>query len=103
MAYELHWFPEAREEFDKLDGQQRLILSKGLNRIRQYGLDAGQPLVGSLIGWRKLKFKRLGLRIVFGQVDGQIQVVDIAAVGYRNREEVYNNAVQRIRQQNQKE
>ncbi|ERL64460.1 type II toxin-antitoxin system RelE family toxin [Schleiferilactobacillus shenzhenensis] len=96
--YSISWFEEAKKEYDNLDGQQRQIIDKGLDRIKNLGIEAGQPLAKDLAGFRKLKYKKLGLRIVFGQVGKTVRIIDILAIGRRDAFAVYRDAVSRLRQ-----
>lgn len=97
-AYAITYLEEARNDYQKLDGSQKVFVDKGLNRIRKFGMQAGQPLAGSLINCRKLKNKRMGLRIVFGQADQEIQIIQIQAIGRRADKAVYRDAAQRLSQ-----
>ncbi|WP_125765290.1 type II toxin-antitoxin system RelE family toxin [Levilactobacillus mulengensis] len=97
-AYAIAYLEEARNDYQKLDGSQKVFVDKGLNRIRKLGMQAGQPLAGSLINCRKLKNKRMGLRIVFRQVDQEIQIIQILAIGKRADKAVYRDAAQRLSQ-----
>lgn len=96
--YQLNFWKEAKVEYAKLDGSQLIFVKKGLKRIKVFGLNCGNPLHGNLEGYRKLKNRKLGLRIIFGQ-DPQtknIQIIDIIAIRKRRRSEVYNNAFSRV-------
>ncbi len=46
-AYAITYLEEARNDYQKLDGSQKVFVDKGLNRIRKFGMQAGQPLAGS--------------------------------------------------------
>lgn len=96
--FKLNFWPETRKEYQKLDGSQLVFVKKGLKRIQKYGLQCGAPLHGALEGYRKLKNRKMGLRIVFGQ-DPQthnIEIIDIVAIGKRADSEVYDLAYNRI-------
>lgn len=94
--YQLQFFEQAKEEYDKLDGAQLIFVDKGLQRIRFLGMQAGAPLHGQLEGCNKLKNKKMGLRIVFTQKDQKIQIIQIVAIGKRRRNEVYENTLRRL-------
>ncbi|TLF41136.1 addiction module toxin RelE [Lacticaseibacillus zeae] len=96
--YHLNFYPEAQAEYDKLDGSQRIFVDKALIRLRTFGMNAGQALHGKLTGFRKLKNKKTGLRIVFGQSLEGITIMDIVAVGYREDLQVYRNSEKRVQQ-----
>ncbi|TGD20062.1 addiction module toxin RelE [Levilactobacillus suantsaiihabitans] len=94
--YQLAYLSAAWRDYQQLDGSQKVFVDKGLDRIRLLGMRAGQPLAGELSSCRKLKNKHLGLRIVFRQVDQQIQVIQIVAIGRRADKKVYHTAEKRL-------
>lgn len=96
--YSLNFWEEAKRDYKKLDGSQLVFVKKGLKRIKSQGLLCGEPLHGALEGYRKLKNRKMGLRIVFGQnpQTKQIEVIAIVAIGKRENLEIYNTAVNRI-------
>lgn len=94
--YKLKYFPEAKDEYNALDGSQRVFVDKGLDRIKVYGMQAGTPLYGRLEGCHKLKNRKLGLRIVFRQDKNSIKIIQIVAIDKRRRNKVYNDAVDRL-------
>ncbi|PNZ70646.1 addiction module toxin RelE [Staphylococcus croceilyticus] len=94
--YRLKYHKKAAKEYIKLDGHQRKIVDIGLNKIRVYGMNCGQPLHGPLSGCRKLKKRNDGLRIVFRETVNDIEIIEIIAIGKRNKSEVYNNSLNRI-------
>ena len=96
MAFELQWTEYSREDYRSLDGAQRIVVDKGLARISERGIAAGQPLSGHLAGCNKLKHRKLGLRIVFRAVENRIEVVEIVAIGRRADGEVYRSAKRRL-------
>lgn len=96
--YELNIWSSAKKDLRALDGSQLVFVKKGLERIAVQGLSCGQALHGSLEGWRKLKNRKMGLHIVFGQdpKTGRIDVVDVIAIGKREKSRVYQVALERI-------
>ena len=96
MAYELQWTEYSRDDYRSLDGAQRVVVDKGLARIRERGMQTGQPLSGNLAGCNKIKHRKLGLRIVFRAVGDRIEVVEIVAIGRRADGEVYRQASRRL-------
>lgn len=57
----------------------------------------GEPLLGPLFGFTKIKPKAMSLRIVYRpiKVEGKIRM-EIIAIGPKNREEVYHLAAARV-------
>lgn len=98
QEYSLNFWDDARKDIKALDGTQLVFVKKGLKRIKQYGISCGQPLHGKLEGYRKLKNRKMGLRIIFGQnpQSHQIDIIDIVAIGKREKLEVYQLAAERI-------
>lgn len=96
--FKLNIWKEARADIEALDGSQLIFIKKGLKRIQEYGMTCGQPLHGKLEGYRKLKNRKMGLRIVFGQdpLSGKLNIIDIVAAEKREDLEVYRNAKIRI-------
>ena len=87
---------EARKEYQLLDGSQKIIVDKGINRIKTRGSQAGEQLHGELKGCYKFKNRKAGLRIVFRQLEERIEVIQIVAIGKRDKSEVYKNAIKRL-------
>lgn len=55
-------------------------------------MEAGQSLHGNLAQCNKLKNKKMGLRIIFREAEGTIQVIQIVAIGKRAKEKNYKMA-----------
>lgn len=97
--FELLWFDAAKEEYDKLDGSQKIQVNKGLQRIKERGMDAGKYLEKKrydLSMCREIKMRRLGLRIVFKQSSEGIEIIDVVVVGKRSDDEVFKLAARRL-------
>ena len=96
MSYELQWTEYSRDDYRSLDGAQRVVVDKGLARIEERGMEAGQPLSGDLAGCNRIKHRKLGLRIVFRRVGDRIEVIEIVAIGPRADGKVYRHASSRL-------
>lgn len=94
--YQIEWTQYSKEDYENLDGSQKVFVDKALNRIKLKGMDAGQPLHGALATCKKLKNKKMGLRIVFREVCGKVEVIQIVAIGKRDSKTVYKLAENRI-------
>lgn len=94
--YQLEWTQYSKEDYEKLDGSQKVFVNKALDRIRVRGMDAGQPLHGSLAQCHKLKNKKMGLRIVFREIAGHLRIIQIVAVGKRDKQKIYKMAEERL-------
>ncbi|MEY8463814.1 type II toxin-antitoxin system RelE family toxin [Streptococcus merionis] len=96
MSYIVELTPEAQDDFNKLDNSQRLHVRKSLLKLEIQGMLAGEALHGKLAGYRKLKHKKLGLRVVFHETSHGIEIIEVVAIGRRSDQEVYRIAEQRI-------
>ncbi|MHC0552476.1 type II toxin-antitoxin system RelE family toxin [Salinicoccus sp. CNSTN-B1] len=96
--YELEFTAHTAREEKELDGNERVFVDKALKRIKERGMQAGQPLQGELKHCRKLKNQKMGLRVIFRQLDDKIEVIQIVAIGKRSDAEVYKNAIERLKE-----
>ncbi|WP_225743236.1 type II toxin-antitoxin system RelE/ParE family toxin [Marinilactibacillus sp. Marseille-P9653] len=94
--YQIEWTEYSRDDYDKLDGSQKTFVDKALNRIKLRGMDAGQPLHGALAQCNKLKNKKMGLRVIFREVQGKLEVIQVVVIGKRDKKTVYKIAENRI-------
>ncbi|BAP85648.1 toxin RelE [Paucilactobacillus hokkaidonensis JCM 18461] len=95
-TFQVNYLKAASHEYKNLDGSQKIFIDKAIARIEHYGMNCGQELHGALIGYRKLKNRKMGLRIIFGKAANSIEIIDIIAIGKRADNEVYNDAVRRL-------
>ncbi|MFL2106610.1 type II toxin-antitoxin system RelE family toxin [Desemzia sp. FAM 23991] len=94
--YQIEWTEYSKDDYDKLDGSQKVFVDKALNRIKLRGMDAGQPLHGALAQCNKMKNKKMGLRVIFREVHGKFEVIQVVVIGKRDKETVYKIAENRI-------
>lgn len=87
----------AQKEYLQLKGAQRELVDKGLARLEIRADEIGNPLSGPLKECRELKFRADGIRIVYRVLDGKIQIVEIVAIGSRDKEKVLRVAEIRLR------
>ena len=97
LSYKVELIPEAQDDFYKLDNSQRLHVKKSLIKLENQGMLAGEALHGNLAGYRKLKHKKLGLRIVFHETVNAIEIIEVIAIGKRSDNEIYTISEKRIR------
>lgn len=95
--HQIEWTEYSRDDYDKLDGSQKVFVDKAINRIKLRGMDAGQPLHGALAQCNKLKNKKMGLRVIFREVQGKFEVIQVVVIGKRDKETVYKIAENRIK------
>lgn len=96
MSYTVELTPKAQSDFRKLDNSQRLHVKKSFLKLEQQGPSIGEALKGNLAGYRKLKHKKLGLRVIFHQTETGIEIIEVVAIGKRSDEEIYKIAEKRI-------
>ena len=84
------------KEYQSLRGNKKELVNKGLARLRMRAKELGKPLSGSLQGCKELKFRSDGIRIIFRIVGSEIEIVEIIAIGKRDKERVFSTAVRRI-------
>lgn len=78
--------------------QQLIYISiKSDIKLENQGMLAGEALHGNLAGYRKLKHKKLGLRIVFHETVNAIEIIEVIAIGKRSDNEIYTISEKRIR------
>jgi mRNA interferase RelE/StbE len=94
--FELEWTSYSKNDYEGLDGSQKLVVDKALARIRAHGMQAGQPLGKGLVGCNKIKHQKMGLRIVFRESPNGIEIIQIVAIGKRADSKVYRAARHRL-------
>jgi mRNA interferase RelE/StbE len=94
--YELNYLAGVKDDYRSLDGSQKKLVNKSLKRIENMGMQAGQPLSGALVGCRKLKHRKAGLRVIFRDSQNGIEIIDIIAIGKREDLKVYKTAEDRM-------
>jgi mRNA interferase RelE/StbE len=94
--YKLEWTELSQKDYHSLDGSEKVVVDKGLTRIRMFGMDAGSPLSAGLSSCQKIKHRKLGLRIVFRQSRTGIEIIEIVAIGKREDFDVYIKSAQRL-------
>lgn len=94
MSYELHFHPLALKEWKKLakgvQEQFKIILKRRL--VEPHIVSA--KLRGGLKECYKIKLRQLGYRLVYHVNDNKL-IVTVVAVGKRNNNEVYEDAIHR--------
>lgn len=104
MSYELNYLPEALNDFNELDGSQRKVVRKALEKLKEnplprteggYGQWLGNKQGVNLSGFLKVKLRGAGLRIVY-TLKRENDKVLIIIIGAREDEEVYALAERRI-------
>lgn len=108
MSLKIDYLPEALEDLRKLDGSQRILIRKAIQKVRQnplpeteggYGKLLGSKSNTNLSGFLKIKLRGAGLRIVYKLIC-QGDSILIIVIGAREDDEVYETAQKRITKHN---
>lgn len=108
MSWNVKYLPEALDDFRKLDGSQKILVRKAIQKVCQnplpeteggYGKLLGNKSSTNLTGFLKTKLRGAGLRIVY-QLIRQGDYMLVIVIGVREDEEVYEIAQKRISKHN---
>lgn len=101
MMWEIEYLPEVvNNDLKKLDGSQKLVVRKALQKVSQnplstfeggYGKPLGNHSKTNLSGLLKVKLKKYGLRIVY-KIRKENERMIIVVIGLRSDDEVYHIA-----------
>lgn len=106
MSWEVVYLPEALNDLRSLDGSQRLLVKKAIEKLKLnplpeteggYGKWLGNKSGRNLSGFLKVKLRGPGLRIVYQLLRIENQVL-IVVIGARKDSEVYDIAHSRVKQ-----
>lgn len=106
MKWEVVYLPEARDDLRALDGSQRILINKAIEKLRQnplpeteggYGKWLGNRNGSNLSGFLKVKLRGAGLRIVYQLLRIEDHIL-IVVIGAREDSEVYDIAAKRVKQ-----
>ena len=82
------------EFYDKTAEKEYLSLDGSVRALRAD--EIGKPLSGLLAGCRELKFRTDGIRVIYRIRDGHVEVVQIIAIGTRDKDRVFDLAARRM-------
>ncbi len=108
MKWKLGFLPEAAKDLAELAGNQKIMVTKAINKVLEnplpaseggYGKPLGNKQGNNLSGFLKIKLKSAGIRVVYKlvKIDGQMLVV---VIGARADDEVYDMAKHRADKHN---
>ena len=93
-TYELDFLEDANKEWRKLDNSVRLQFSKKLaERVKNPHVPSAR--LSGMPNCYKIKLRSVGYRLIY-QVEDDVLVIVVIAVGKRERNEVYKTAVGRV-------
>lgn len=91
MSWNVKYLPEALEDLRRLDGSQKVLVRKAIQKVCQNPLPESE---GG--GFLKVKLRGAGLRIVYQLIRRDDDML-IIVIGAREDDEVYEIAQKRIR------
>lgn len=100
MNWSLKFLPEAQKDFERLAGNQRILVAKALKKVQQnplsiyeggYGKPLGNKGGTDLSGLMKIKLRDAGLRIVYKLIRTETEMI-VVVIGARADDEVYRIA-----------
>ena len=103
--WDVKYLPEALDYLDELDGSQRKLVLKSIEKVRKnplsqqeggYGKLLGKKGNTDLTGFLKIKLRASGLRLVYKVIKQEDRML-IVVIGAREDEEVYSIAEKRIK------
>lgn len=103
MNWNVCYLPEAEKDFADLDGSQKIIVRKAIQKVRSnplpveeggYGKPLGNKRGTNLTGFLKIKILSEGIRVVYKLVRSEGNML-IVVIGLREDDEVYALADQR--------
>lgn len=88
--WEIVFLPEASKDISELDNSVRLQVNKGILKVSQnplskseggYGEPLGNLSCTNLSGLYKIKFKKIGIRVVYGliRIDKIMRIIIVSA------------------------
>ena len=100
MAAKIKFIPEAEEDYQTLDGALRTEAAKKIDALANnpfIGKPLGNKLGVDLTGFYKLYFDKKRYRIVYRLFCDTIEIIEIFAIGKRDREKIYKLVVHRLK------
>lgn len=100
--FEVVFIEEAQKDYKKLDGSIKKLVNVALAKMEERADELGEDLTSkhgvNLIGCRKIKFRKAGIRLVYRIVGDKAEIAEIIIVGKREDNEVYQEAYKRLQE-----
>lgn len=106
MKWDIAYLPEALDDLRRLDGNQRVLVRKAIQKVSSnplpeteggYGKLLGNKNNTNLSGFLKIKLRGAGLRIVYKLVRMEDRML-IIVIGAREDAEAYESAYKHIQE-----
>lgn len=98
--FDVVFIEKAKKDYNKLDGSVKKLVNAAIAKMRERADEIGEELTNkhglNLIGCRKIKLKKIGIRIVYRIVGDEAEIAEIITVGKREDNEVYQVASKRL-------
>lgn len=105
MSWDLEYLPEAEDDLRKLDGSVKAQVLKGIRKVLinplskeegGYGVNLGNKNNNNLSGLLKIKFLKIGIRVVYKTVfDEKNKIMKVIVISARADNAVYDIAFKR--------
>lgn len=101
----VYFWEEAEKDYQKLDGNTKQWVDIAVARLEERGAEIGKSLGNTnysrLSNFKELKQHKLGIRMIFKQLDdGTIEIIEIVAIGRRDAEKIFKIAEKRRQKRN---
>lgn len=96
--FEIRFAAQAYKEYEELDNSVVIIVDKKLEDLEKRADEIGTPLKGNLSGYREIKLRDAGIRIIYQITEKTInilKIVYILAINKRAAGKVFRIALQR--------
>ena len=106
MKWQVKYLAEAAEDFDSLDGAQKILVRKAIKKVKLnplpreeggYGVPLGNRGNRNLANFLKIKLHGAGIRVVYKLIRTETAML-VIVIGIREDEYVYNIAQKRAAQ-----
>ena len=98
--YEVKFHPSAFKEYERLDHAVAEIVDKKLAALETRAEEIGRPLSGNLSGYREIKLRAAGVRIIYDvsrEDSSSPSVVYVLTVQKRDKGQAFESAAMRMK------
>ncbi len=107
MAWKIEYFVEVKEDLEKLDNSQRIIVLEAIKKVSKnplpnyqggYGKPLGNYGNNKLSGYFKIKLKKHGIRVIYKILEDD-EIMRIVVISIRDNSIVYKKAEERVNEE----